>query len=262
MLAISEFDGETITFDSRLLLHAGEVVYYDKITDILPYALCCRIEDIEESVDNNKAQILFLDPAEVFDRYLVTGEEANTIATFRSPATDADSDKAIGFKFEKSDIGGFFLSGNIELPISLNVENIVLDFVKHYYHSTIIFSTEPKCVLKLLSNEKEFSYVKTPLNKAIPFMYGLLHADLCLGFFLDANAEVGVEYESAIKLSYTAEWTRKNGKDTFTFITDTNGNSLAESKMMEEVHLSGELFLGGLLDLSLNTALQYSGLRH
>lgn len=259
--AISSFDGETLLYDSRLTLTAGETVYYDRITDNLPIGLCVKVNNVSEESNGHKAEVSVLDPRDAFDRYLMTGDSYSDATTTMKKADEYDNE-LLKLSLPEFDKDGVKISGSVEFAFNAELMNVVKDLVNDYYHAEIKFSASPKIEFKASSEDSNLINLELPDNlkikRSIPFLWGALKLDLILDDFLDLNAEAGLNYELEQEHSIVMEWTRNKGKNTFGK-PDNQSNATNETTQKIEVHLNGELFLGLKVDIGISTALDIAG---
>lgn len=254
--AISFFDHNSIKYSPQLSLQKDETVYYDRMTDILPYGLCCRIKSVEKNADTFSAEIEYLDPADVFDRYLITGD--TSVPATRSD--DNDEDNPFIIEIPEIEQNGYKVKGHIRITSGLELEDGVCDFRNHYYHGKIKFSAKPEIKFSVVSEDSGGINLcgPKPLEFKFPFLGGVIQANLNLNMFLDFEAEMGIEYEFTSESYTTIEWTRKNGKNIFGPV-ETNQFPLGDMQQKVEAHLKGELMLGSLVDVELGFLYDFAG---
>lgn len=264
--AISSFDGETIIFDSRLSLTTGETVYYDCLTDILPIGLCVRINDVYIDSGLHKAQVTMLEPDEVFDRYLITGDFFLNDEKGKTRADDYDSTP---FELDLPEINtdGTRIEGKIGVKIDSDSKSVLSDVVinplKHYYHAKISLHLNPNVEFKAFTSNKYEVNLEVPYQQrpklCIPPAASTSPFRLVLAFdpFLDISAEIGFDYEYSTDYHINTEWTRKDGINTFSKPVVSQEDIESHQKM--EVHLSGELFVGPRLDTSIQLPFNVAG---
>lgn len=258
--AISYFDGETLRYDSRLILKAGEIVYYDRITDNLPIGLCVKVNSISDEASAHKANTTWMEASEVFKRYLLTGDGQTDISSSIKKAVDAEGDF---FKLELPEYNqnGVKVKGSVELALTISISDFVKDVVNDYQHAEIKISFGPKVEFSASSGGGEVE-LETPedkrLHKQFPLLNGLLKLGLTLDAFMDIMAELGVEYEFDLDHFVVIEWTKHNGKSSFNRRQlESRQNNEATQKI--EVHLDGEIFFGPKLEVSIGTAMDIIG---
>ncbi len=263
--AITSFDGENILYDSRLILQAGEIIYYDYLSEILPIGLCVKIKNISNESGLHKAEVIMLEPQEVFDRFLITGDYLLKESKAITRADDYDS---TSFKIELPSVNldNVELEGKINLNIGTDNKTILSDVVinplSHYYHANISLHINPKFEFKALTSQCE-------INIGIPYQYRpklsippaavMSPVRLVLAFdpFLDIAAELGLNYEYSTDYHINTEWTRQNGINTFSKPTVTSEDIESNQKM--EVHLYGEIFGGGRIDAGIQLPFDLAG---
>lgn len=240
------FDEESISYGNNLSLSNGDIVYYDQITDILPYGLCAKITGIHDSDDSKTASIEILEPNEVFGRYLITDED--NLPTRGIHKLDYNHE-LLKIDLPETEINGYKVKGSIATQAHLDLENAVCDFVNGYYHGIIKLSISPVIQFSVLSDDSGdlSNYFGMPLHFNIPFLGGALNAIISLQLFSDFKAEAGIEYTFSDQLFLETEWTRHNGENVFKPLTIANSNSGTSLEQKIEAHLKGELFFGGAI---------------
>lgn len=254
--AISFFNPSQIEYNTPLSLQADEVVYYDRMTDILPYGLCCRIKNVANKADSFYADIEYLDPAEVFERYLITGNTP-------SSATRSDDDsenKPFEIEIPEVTIDGFKMKGSLKLATGLDMDDAVADFKNHYYHAGIKLYVRPELTFSFQTEEslEKNIYGEKPLTISFPFLGGAIRANINLNWFVDLKAELGIEYEFTTESYISIDWTRKDGDNTFGPVK-TNQVPFDALQQKIEAHLNGELMIGPAIDVELATLFNLAG---
>lgn len=254
--AISFFNHNSIKYSPHLSLQKDETVYYDRMTDILPYGLCCRIKSVEKNADTFSAEIEYLDPADVFDRYLITGDTP-------VPATRADYNyerKIFNIEIPGMEQNGYKVEGHIQLTTGVELEDGIYDLRKQYYHGKIKLYAKPEIKFSVVSEDSgEINLCgPKPVKFKIPFLCGAIQANVNLNMFLDFEAEMGIGYEFTSESYTSIEWTRKNGTDTFGPI-ETNQFPLGDMEQKTEAYLKGEVMLGPLVDVELGILFDFLG---
>lgn len=247
---IQSFAEDKITYGQGLTLTKGEIVYYDRMTNMLPYGLCARINEVKTGDVTNSADMEFLDPKDVFDRYILTGEDANRA---KGPMKVDYDNTPYKIEFDE-EIDGCQVKGHIEVLARCDFEDGVCDFVRGYYHGKLKLALKPE--LQFYVNSKDSGeinkYLGTPIELNIPALWGAISVGGALQAFVDFDAEMGIEYNVSTELSAEIEWTRRNGKNEFSTLK-FNQNPVGDFEQKIEVHLKGELFLGPSLVLQIGT---------
>lgn len=253
--AIEEFDETKLKYkagtSASLVVKAGEKVYYDKITDVLPYGLCAQVKSVGTENGVTVASIEYLAPQDLFDEYFLSGDEAMPM----SRALEEDDFEKKPFEFELPEInnGGIRASGHVKLIAGGKAEDVVFDPCRHYYHAKITAYISPELKFAFESpNSAERNFVSNPMpgHIKIPTAWGALSFDVDLGGFIDFKVEAGVDYEYKTEYKAVFEWERKDGVNTFTKPVFTQ-NPLGDMEQKIQCYLKGELFLGALADLSI-----------
>lgn len=252
--AITKFTETSLHYASgtptSLIVTAGETVYYDIITDILPYGLCAKIESISHKQDEIEAKITYLDPSEVFDEYLIVNPGSERT---EGPARSLEFDKRSPFEINvKDDNYKIHAELNI-LEFNLEPSDEVYNPIDGYYHTRYRLYIGPKIKLGMTvlpeSGETEICS-KTIRTPQIGPLWVKAYADL--GFFLRFWAEMGFNSEFELGHEVEFEWIRKDGKDHFTnpVVIERNG---VTNEILSEIHLKGEIFFGAKIKLYLST---------
>lgn len=261
--AIETFDETKLKYKSgtapSLIVTTGEKVYYDKITDALPYGLCAQVKSISTENGITVASIEYLAPEELFDEYFLSGDEA--MPKSRSLAEDDFEKKA--FEFELPDIEdmGIKASGHLKGIAGVKVEEVVFDLLNHYYHAKVTAYIAPELKFKLESSEgveKKLVSNPMPVHFKVPTAMGAMSFDVELGGFVDFNVEAGIDYEYNTEYKAVFEWERKDGVNTFYQPVFTQ-NLLGDMKQKIQCHLNGELFLGALADIGIGVLWDHFG---
>lgn len=257
---ISSFNGETIEHTNGLSLSAGEYVYYDRLTKILPCGLCVEILSVGAEGSIRKATVRMCDPLEVFDRYLITGD--GTSESMLKTVLKADDYDREPFKIEFKDveIDGVKFSGKVETLANIDAEDIVVDVLKGCAHANLKLSFKPEVEFKALSEDRDEINWKSPqsLDFEIPFLNGAFNIGVSVAGFVDFKAEAGIEYKFGTEYFTSIDWSWSDGRHQFTN-PETLGNVLGDMEQKVEVHLDGELYLGVCFDLTLNTLFRLAG---
>lgn len=255
---ITKFDGTHLYYKdatpASLMVRAGETVYYDASTDAMPYGLCATVKAVDKKDGATVADIDYRDPADVFDRYFLSSEEGMAKVFAKPSYKDDNSYKSRHFEYElpRTDNDRISVGGEISLDITPNFTDGVVDLRNHYYHGIIRMDISPTVLIQLLAkNSIDISCISEPMPWTFRthFMMGMVTLEFGIGAFFDFNAEAGIDYEYKRNYSVAIEWTRSNDTNIFSapeFVEHTDGDSQAKMDM----HLSGELFFGPLLDVS------------
>lgn len=261
--AIISFDGETLIYNSRLNLKEGEIVYYDSMTEVLPIGLCVKINKNYEEAGHHKAIITWLDASDVFDRYLLTGEASLSTRKGIQKAKDYTR-KPFEFELPEVNSEGTKIEGKMQVNFDAEATDIVVDKKNKFYHAKLKVFAYPRAEFTVLTTRKQETYKEFPkdqdkkLHVEIPALARTIHFDFTLDAFLDILAEAGVQYEFGQEYAISVEWTRKDGNNVFSspVITPTEP---ATTTQKTEIHLDGEIFLGGRIDTSINTVFEIVG---
>lgn len=261
--SIVSFNGTSLSYKygAPLILRDGEIVYYDRVTEIMPYGLCAEVNSQTSSTEATTAKITELTVDQVFDRYLVTGDEINATDVSRPNRIHEIGDNPRLFEQEiNTEMSGITCNAKLQAEIGGEVSDIVVDALAHYYHAKIRLYFQPKFALKFLTEGSfERNYVTdNGIQLGVKGGMGLISATIDLRGFFDMLAEIGVEYDLEAQYSTTVEWTRLNGKDTFTDLELRSENN-AETTQHIHSHLKGELFTGLMADLSLGAVFDRIG---
>lgn len=259
--AILSFDGETILYDSRLILNAGETVYYDRITDILPIGLCVKINSISDESGSRKAIVSMLDASDVFDRYLLTGDTSLNLESSKKKAQDYDS-KPFEFELPEINSNGMKIEGKFQVNFDAEATDIVIDTKNKYYHASVKMFAYPRTEFSIFTSEKQEIHKDFPEKGkpriVIPALANTINFNFTFDTFLDVLAEAGIQYEFGQEYALSFEWTRKDGENYFStpVITPTDP---ATTTQKTEVHLKGEVFAGVRADMHVCTIFAIAG---
>lgn len=255
--AIEEFDATSLRYksgtNSSLIVKEGEKVYYDKITEVLPYGLCALVKNIETKNGITVASIDYLSPEYIFDEYFLSGDDVPAKSRALVEADDYDL-KKYDFDLPEIEWDGINAKGNVKLTSGIKADDIVYDPWNHYYHAriTVYISPELKFAFEATeSGEMKFATDPMPVRLRIPTAMGALAVVVELGGFLDFKAEAGVDYEYKSEYKVVFEWERKDGQNTFHKPVFTK-NILGDMEQKVQCYLNGELFLGVLTDIGIN----------
>lgn len=259
--AISYFDGETLRYDSRLILKEGEIVYYDCITDNLPIGLCVKVKGVNDESGKHKAEVSLLDASDVFERYLVTGETPINIVSSKKKAEDYDR-KPFEFELPEINSNGMRIEGKFQVNFDTEATEIVIDSKNKYYHAALKMFAYPRAELTVHTSEKQEIHKDFPEagkpHIEIPALARAISFNFTFDAFLDVLAEAGIQYEYGQEYAISFEWTRKDGENYFSrpVITPTDP---AATTQKTEVHLKGEIFAGVRADMNICTVFNIAG---
>lgn len=222
-----------------LIVKKDEIIYYERINEVMPYGLCAKIKAVHSDASGTIADIEYLDPAQVFDAFIVSESDGSTgSAMARAPGDIWE------LNLPETDIHGCKAKAEIKVKVSAEIKDWVCDIRRHYYHGIIDIDLRPYMGVVVSSEDSgEVSVESTPLQILhIPVMGGLSTLNLDLNLFLDIMAQLGIEYEFSGGYGFKVEWTRDDGADTFSNAELLNHNADLQNKI--EAHLKGELFCG------------------
>lgn len=252
--AITKFDGSALYYasstPSSLIVSSGEIVYYDRITDVMPYGLCAKVGDVKTQQGEIVANITYLDPSDVFDEYLIFNPSSEFT---KSSARFNAFDKRYPFVINAQGDGYKIHSELNLLDINLEPSDEVYNPIKDYYHTRFRLYISPKVELDMTvlseSGELEFcsETVRTP---KIGSWWLKAYADL--GFFLRFWAEMGFNFKAELSYEVEFEWIRNDGQDQFTNPIVIERNRFT-NEILSEIHFKGELFFGAKIKLYLST---------
>lgn len=254
--AIGEFDEAQLKYksgtDASLIVRTGEKVYYDRITDVLPYGICAYVKNVATENGVVVAAIDYLPPEEMFDKFFLSGD--GTEIQSRSLAGEADMEyKHFEIKLPEIDYDNITASGHINLTSGIRAEEVVFDPWNHYYHAliTVCISPEIKAVFESKDNiKKEIVSSPMPVRFRLPTAMGAIALDIELGGFLDFMVEAGIDYEYKTEYKAVFEWERKDGQNTFREPVFTQ-NPLGDMEQKVQCYLNGKLYLGALADIGI-----------
>lgn len=249
--AVTEFSETVLKYPTStpasLIVKPGEVVYYDQMTERMPYGLCAKIKSVTSVSDAIVAEIEYLDPADVFDSYLITEDEESV----DSPRNVSRAPGLFEIDLPRTEIGGISVRGNVGVRANAELLEGVSRVRDHYYHGIIRLHVGPHIEFAIASEDSNGIEKETdkPIKiLQLPFLGGVISITCELKSFIKAMAEAGIEYEYNSGYIIETEWTRKDGHDTFgdpkIIISD-----LKEVEHKIEVHLKGEICLGPSVDV-------------
>lgn len=241
--AIISFGPDRISYGPGLTLSPPECVYYDAITETLPYGLLARITDVRKDGDIWEAQIEQLTPADVFEKYIIAGNPADDEAVnHNAPAYD---EPVHIFELPATEVDGFQLSGKIEFVMGAHLQDVMLDFIHHKYHARLTLDVSAEMEFKVESEDsRSYEWCSDRyIRLCYPFFGGAIVLEPELHLFTDFEASLGVAYNSSFTNSYSIEWKRTDGQDTFSHLESTE-NPTAEFEQKVHAFLKGSLFIG------------------
>lgn len=252
--AIARFSDTQLTYPkgtlSGLIVKPGETVYYDEMTEEMPYGLCARIKSVNSSAEGTTAEIEYLDPATVFDEYFISENDATVPGRAPSRVSDYDG-RTFEVDLPKTSVAGIKVSGNVALRVQADLVDGVADFRHHYYHGLLRFHVGPHIKFGIWT-EDSADDVDIETDPAasfrLPFLGGAVTLGVDVRSFLEIIAECGIEYDYKSGYMVEVEWTRRNGHDTFGQPTFTRTVAGEDAEQKIEVHLKGEIALGPSLE--------------
>lgn len=252
--AIEEFDETKLKYkagtSASLVVKAGEKVYYDKITDVLPYGLCAQVKSVGTENGVTVASIEYLAPQDLFDEYFLSGDEAMPL----SRTLEADLiTKCYDINLPEIEQDGIKANGNAKLTAGFKAEEVVFDPWHHYYHAKITAYISPELKFTLESDDSGGFTLDSdpmPFRFKVPTPVGGIGITAELGGFLDFKAQAGISYEYKTEYKAVFEWERKDGVNTFYEPVFTQ-NPLGDMEQKIQCYLKGELFLGALADVGI-----------
>lgn len=254
--AIEMFDDTKLQYKegtaSSLIVKAGEKVYYDKITDVLPYGLCASVKSVGTWDGVTVATIDYIEPEDMFDKYFLSGDDIPIKS--RALVEDDDFDfKMANFDLPEIELDGIKATGNVKLTSGIKASDVVFDLQNHYYHAVITVFISPELKFSCETAEgtdKSFVTNPMPLRFRLPAAMGAIALTTEIGGFIDFKVEAGVSYEYKSEYKAVFEWERRNGQNTFTKPVFTQ-NPIGDMEQKTECYLDGELFLGALADIGI-----------
>lgn len=253
--AISKFDETYIVYpsgtSSKLMVTPGETVYYDAMTEIMPYGLCAKIGESSVTSEGTRFDIEYLDPSDVFIQYFVSEDSSETPD---NKGTRVREDE-VKNTFTNIHLGGesslFKFDANAALNLGMKVSEVVFAPIKKHYHAKLElqlgakfesdFKTGGVGLQKYYKANDPISLIK------IPCAGGVLSAGLETRGFIEAVIEIALNAEHNIGKFIEFEWTRKDGKNEFSDLKITDSGKIGQ-EIKNEAVLNGELFVGAELD--------------
>lgn len=260
---IKEFTSNQLVYSrstsSDIIPSVGEIVYYDKMSDLMPYGLCAKINGVTVSGDKKVVAIEYIDPQQVFDKFFVTETDDETTRPKKVPRSDLSHSFKIELPTtEKNGIKG---NANIQLTVSVDIEDAVVNVLSHYYHAKLLFSVASELNMGLHSEAKTDGVLESKENKlfTIAALNGLLTATLRSNLFIEALAEMNIDYNLAIGSSIEIEWTCKNGVNTFSIPSLSLGNNSPKYSQNLDTTIDGFIFGGPELTTYLGVLFDRAG---
>lgn len=245
--AITDFNPESITYRSagfpRLSLIAGELIYYDKITDMMPYGLNARVKSIDSKGSESVAKIEYVAPEDMFDKMFVS--ESDEIAPeICAPAEDDIGNGIFEIRLPKTELNNTVVEAEAKLIMSVKLEETFGNFMTHNYHGVIKMHIGPELKVGAYSTDSREATVESDAIRLLRLLVQANTMSLTIegSLFAEILAELGLEYEYSSGIDVEIEWTRSNGQDTFSQPIVKVGQD--GSRQKAEVHLKGELFFG------------------
>lgn len=262
--AISAFDETYIIYPSgtptSLMVSQGETVYYDVITETLPYGLCARIGAAGTTQEGTRYDIEFLDPADVFNRYFVSEDTSETPQDTPKKTTDGETKDGATHIDLEGNINSFHYDISAGLEASMTVSESLFDALRHRYHAKVEIFVGTKLEINITSeSSKNISEATVPKSLVrVQALLGLISVGVEARAFLEAVAEIALNIEETSGRFIEFEWTRENGEDTFSDVRITQPGKI-DRQTKSEVLLNGEIFTGGELDFLLGGIWERTG---
>ena len=230
------------------MVSQGETVYYDVITETLPYGLCARIGAAGTTQEGTRYDIEFLDPADVFNRYFVSEDTSETPQDTPKKATDGETKDGATHIDLEGNINSFHYDISAGLEASMTVSESLFDALRHRYHAKVEIFVGTKLEINLTSeSSKNISEATVPKSLVrVQALLGLISVGVEARAFLEAVAEIALNIEETSGRFIEFEWTRENGEDTFSDVRITQPGKI-DRQTKSEVLLNGEIFTGGEL---------------
>ena len=263
---ISAYSNGVMTYGkdcpTEMIPTEGMKIYHDAFCDVFPYGICAKVNAVTRSADKTEVAVTEVDPAEVFDEYLVTGDVEMAIPVAALTAggmKHLPEGDELNFGFENT-LSASSFSLNAGGYAVLRFDNFVGSLTRHYYHCDIDVSYETDMAVEYKSTDStdEPIELRSPTITLYQNPLALISPKLELGLFADFEAEMQIGLKMHRTFSTHVEWTRQNGEDVF--VIDGGGNESQDvNEASIEFILNGTLHLGVLADLSLGILFNNGG---
>lgn len=241
---ITFFDGVSLMYNpstpSSILPSVGDLLYYDKITELLPVGICAKVVSINNGSDKISIGIETVDPSEIFSEFFFAGDASDPDVQRLARSVSRLKDCKGNLVNFSVDVSGF----KSNIGVGYEFTEMVFNVLKHYYHvkCTLKPKTELDFNFKLDDTETfEKKYKEQTIN--LSPIAGIFVPSFDLAFFLKISASLDFNYHMLHEYSLIYEWTRQNGVSTFTapsVMTGDNGKNEARAQLM----LEGDIFAG------------------
>lgn len=253
--AVRSYDGALITYpegtSSSLIPRNGELIYYDRFTDVFPYGLCGVVKSQSAGSDGSiVVEFEEKSASELFDDYFYagSGDEASE-STFGAKSPRDENQHILKGELPEIELGPVKVNGSVEIPVLFRCTNVVTDLKNHYYHATL--SLHLQALLKISASvgttQKCLKETDVLLRARFISPGHMLSATIDGSLFIELAAELGFRYEFENDIYFEIDWERKDGKDTFSEPRFSRRWGKKESK--REAFFDGKMFFGPKFDI-------------
>lgn len=131
--AAKSYDSASITYpggtSSLLIPKDGELIYYDRFTDVFPYGLCGVVKS-QSAGSGGQIVVKFEEkPAsELFDDYFYAGnEDEASESTFGAKSPRDEDQHILKGELPEIELGPVKVNGSVEMPVLFRCTNVVTD---------------------------------------------------------------------------------------------------------------------------------------
>lgn len=260
---IESFNGQEIVYKSTsspdIIPLTGSKIFHDTFCEQFPYGLCARVNSVTKKEGATIVNITELEPAEIFDEYIVSGSQSIAIpvaALSKGVVQRAASKGGFDFKLNYADSN---LELNPEGYITVRFENFVGRPIKNYYHCDVYLDYEVGLKFAYHSDDNLTKSIESPeitLFKTI--VAGILSPKIALCLFADLQAEAKLEYNMKRTYSTHYDWTFHNGKNKFILVNDVDEAESRKEASIEAI-IDGSIHLGVESKLTMNILFDRAG---
>lgn len=242
---IIRYDGTNIYYKvetpSNVLPVVGQKLYFAEQTQMFPYGLCAKVDDVVRGSAEISVAVSSIDYADVFKRFFYAGtlDDVKPAMAKAHRAQEFDKGETVKSSLAIGEYGELSVDGRIGVH-----GDVVLDPFKHYYHAKIDIENVLGLSIKAKAKEGvEYNLEHDFLHIPFPPIAAIFQPSIDVGLFVDINAELAFEYAMDRKITTRIEWTRRDGKQEFKRSLPTeNGRQGNTAKM--QVTLNGSVFAG------------------
>lgn len=242
---IIRYDGSNIYYKlgtpANVLPTKGQKLYFPEQSDLFPYGLCARVDNVVRGDKEIAVAVASADYAEVFSKFFYAGSMDGVAPAMEKALRAKEIDKGETVKSSIA-IGEY---GNLTVDGRIGVHgDVVLDPLKHYYHAVIDIENVLGFSIKAKVRESaEYNFEHNFLHIPLPTVAAIFQPSIDVGLFVDMNAELAFEYAMDRKATTRIEWTRQGGKQEFKRNNPTEDGAQGNTAKIQ-VTLNGSIFAG------------------